>query len=132
MSGFEAVTLKWKGQSFTIPPHRVLGAIACIEEHLTLDVIHRAHQGRQVPAAKVSMAFASVLRYAGAVVDDAEVYSAIFHPDNDGMQQALTALLMMMLPPDLKASASESEASPTKAQSNSSAKRTRRSAARAG
>jgi ribosomal protein L12E/L44/L45/RPP1/RPP2 len=132
MSGFEAVTLKWKGQAFTIPPHRVLGAIACIEEHLTLDVIHRAHEGRHVPAAKVSLAFAAVLRYAGAAVEDVEVYTAIFQPNDSHMQQALTALLMMMVPPSLKASASDDTSSPQPAQSNSSAKRTKRSSGRAG
>ena len=33
---FQAVKLFWKGDDVTIPPSKVLGAIAVAEEHLTL------------------------------------------------------------------------------------------------
>ena len=40
-SMFEPVTLKWRGDEYVIPPNQMLGAIARIEEYISLDEIHQ-------------------------------------------------------------------------------------------
>jgi hypothetical protein len=100
MAVFESQTLMWKGETYVIPSHRMLGAIATIEEHLTFTEMVRAHLGRP-PLVKIARAFGSLLRYAGCKVTDDEIYESIFDPKAnivERIQQALIAFLMMMTP----------------------------------
>jgi hypothetical protein len=104
MNRFEPVVLEWAGVLYTIPANKVLGAIARIEEVVTLHELIQAAQDGKIPMAKLSMAFASVLRYAGATMTtDEEVYGAIFSPGAvDNVIAATNVLLQMMIPPNLK------------------------------
>ena len=65
MGAFDDVTLNWGGRDYTIPANRMMGAIARIEDVVTLVELN-AYFGRDaVPLGKISMAFGAVLRYAG-------------------------------------------------------------------
>lgn len=110
MSGFEEVRFTWDGVVYSIPPSRMLGAIARIEEHLTFVDVLRISQTQNVPLAKVAAAYASVLRYAGAAVDDAKVYSAMFSVnESESALASVTALLQMMIPPDMRVSGEDKQ-----------------------
>jgi hypothetical protein len=96
-SVFEKIELTWKGETYVIPPNRVLRAIAKIEECISSADLAK---GEHVPFSKAAMAYAAVLRYAGAKVTDDEVYEALW--DNNGAAGAsnvVIALWMMMIPP---------------------------------
>lgn len=101
---FAEVTLSWKGREHVIPPDRMMGAIAVVEEGITLIELHMAQMTGRIPLAKVSMAYARVLRYAGAVARDDEVYNALFskadNPDKVNSLRAMETLLLLMVPPD--------------------------------
>jgi hypothetical protein len=100
MSIFEEVVLSWDGVEYKIDPERVMGAIAKVEEIITLRELSEYAQKGDAPMAKLAMAFASVLRYAGAKVRDEEVYSGMF--SGSGQKSAIgsiSVLLQMMIPP---------------------------------
>lgn len=137
---FEDITLAWEGEEYTIPSDRVLGAIARIEEHVTLTELHKDALARgTVRMSRLSMAYASVLRYAGAKVKDEDVYAAMFMDGGDANQRAMEAmhgLMAMMIPPSVldESNKGGSQASPgkTKGASSSSRKATKSRSAKAG
>lgn len=105
MSVFDPIELKWDGADYTIPPNRVLGAIARIEDILTLKEIHDGVANRgAISLSKVAMAYGSVIRYAGAKVSDDEVYEAMFggHESGQVIITYLQTLLVMLTPPARK------------------------------
>ena len=97
-SVFQEVKLGFKGEEYTIPPDRVMGAIAVVEEHVTFaDLVDT----KRPKLARIAQAFGALLRYAGAKVEDDVVYSAMF----DGktgvqIQNAISGLLEIMVPPE--------------------------------
>ena len=100
MAIFQPIKLSWKGKAFTVPAERVLGAIASIEEVATFPEIIRMINGTP-NMSKIARAYGAVLRYAGAVVDDEEVYEGMFQPGSTHMEvlTALNAMVTMMMPP---------------------------------
>lgn len=100
MSIFEEVTLSWNGEEYKIPPDRIMGAIAKIEDVITLKELSDYAVKGDAPLAKMAIAYAAVLRYAGAKVNEAEVYSAMFDLGNNmNILTCINALLTMMIPP---------------------------------
>lgn len=102
MAVFEDITVEWRGRDYVIPGDQVLGAIARVEDVITFREIHDYTQARQtLPMAKIAMAFGAILRYAGASVNDDEVYEALFDGSNAGQvaTNSVTTLMTMMLPP---------------------------------
>ena len=100
MKIFEDVTLTWKGQDYTIESTKIMGAIAKIEEVITLKELGEYAQKGDAPMAKLAMAFASVLRYSGAKVGDDEVYAGLFSGESGAsVMESLSSLLTMMIPP---------------------------------
>jgi len=98
---FDDITLGWHDKTYIIPADRVLGAVARIEQHITLHEILAYSERGTAPMAVLAQAYASVLRYAGAQIADSEVYEGMF-ADGDTTQivsQLLNGLLGMMLPP---------------------------------
>ena len=98
---FDDITLGWHDKTYVIPADRVLGAVARIEQHITLHEILAYSERGTAPMAVLAQAYASVLRYAGAEITDNEVYAGMF-TDGDTTQivsQLLNGLLGMMLPP---------------------------------
>lgn len=99
MNIFDTVTLSWKGADYEIAPDKIMGLIARIEEIVTLSEIHGAAQKGGMPLAKLAMAYASALQYAGCKVSDAEVYQGFFAAGESTIPVAIQSLLMMMVPP---------------------------------
>ena len=110
MNIFDPVTLTWKGAEHTVAPDKIMGLIARIEEIVTLSEIHAAAQKGGMPLAKLAMAYGACLRYAGARVDDAEVYAGFFGGSAEAIPAAVSSLLAMMVPP----SRGEAPAAPAK------------------
>jgi len=104
MGVFDDIRLNWQGTDYVIPANKVMGAIARIEDIITLTEIYEASQRRSVKFSRVASAYASVLRYAGAKVTDEEVYLGMFDGQSaiTAVQEALTGLLSMMIPPAAK------------------------------
>lgn len=99
---FDDVKLKWNGKDYTIKANRVMGAIMRIESVVTLYELQQDAARGTMKLATVASAFGAVLRYAGADVDDAEVYDGLFgdaQVATETIQTALGALLTMMVPP---------------------------------
>lgn len=105
---FDPVTLTWKGVDYEVAPDKIMGLIARIEEIVTLSEIHAAAQKGGMPLAKLAMSYGASMRYAGAKVDDAEVYASFFADGGgEAIPTAVQALLMMMVPPERVASRQE-------------------------
>lgn len=101
---FNDVHLSWKGVKFVIPSDKVMGAISRIEEHITLKELLDMMSGGSPKIATLSRAYASVLRYAGCMVGDEDVYLGMFSSAEKEQQislafSALNGLLSMMIPP---------------------------------
>lgn len=101
MSIFKEVTLTWAGEDFTVNPDDVLMLIATVEDIVSVDMLYNG--GAKLPRAKLAMAYAAALTFAGAKGVDAEtIYKAMF-TKADAMtvtENAVMGLLKMMLPPD--------------------------------
>lgn len=103
---FEDIKIEWDGDEYVVPSNRVMGAIARVEEFVTLKELSEFSQKPEgAKYAKLSQAYATLLRYAGAKVEDEEVYEAMF-PKNSAdedfrarLYAALGGLLKTMLPP---------------------------------
>ena len=116
MRVFEDVNLAWKGREYKIESTKVMGAIAKIEEVITLKELGEYANRGDAPMAKLAMAFASVLRYAGAKVGDDEVYAGMFSGESGAsVMESLSSLLAMMIPPNALQSKKEGndQAAPT-------------------
>jgi hypothetical protein len=100
MKLFDDIKLEWAGKAYTVPANRVLGAIARIEEVVTIKDLAHCAATQSLPVAKLSMAYGSLLRYAGAEVTDEEIYAGMFGNVTDATRtaQAIGGLLAMMIP----------------------------------
>jgi len=103
-AAFAPVILSWNGREFTIAADRVLYCIAEVEAVLTLgDLANMQARGR-LSLAKLAIAYGTALRYAGAVVKDEEVYSAMFKDAGAELQRrafgAIYTLQALMVPPE--------------------------------
>lgn len=101
MSGaFDDVSFQWQGLTYTIPAGRMMGAIARIEDHVTMPELQRYGERQTIPLVRLSSAFAAVLRYAGVKVADEDVYSAMFGSaeSQQDVVAAITVLMTMMVP----------------------------------
>ena len=108
MGVFDDIRLNWQGTDYVIPANKVMGAIARIEDIITLTELIRMSQQGKVKFASIASAYAAVLRYAGVQVSDEQVYLGLFKDNTAAVvNAALAGLLQMMLPPD---SASQKDA----------------------
>ena len=114
MSVFREVRLSWKDQEFVIKPNEVMGAIAKVEEIITLQELFDFYQKGNAPLAKLAIAFTAVLTYAGAKVSEDQVYEAMFNRDGqNSMVASINTLLSMMIPPSSLVKAGKEDADPT-------------------
>jgi hypothetical protein len=100
-SAFDDVKIEWKGRQYTIPSRNMMRAIALIEDHVTMPELQRYGERNTAPVSRLSSAFASVLRFAGAPgVRDEDVYDAMFSGGDDAAAVATSVqvLLAMMVP----------------------------------
>lgn len=121
-STFESVDFEWHGKTYTIPANRMMEAIARVEDHLTLTQLQRAQEGGGIPLAKLALAFAAVLRFAGVrEITADEVYEGMFGGDEiaASIATSIAVLLAMMIPPQRLAELSEpGEVRPSKPKSS--------------
>lgn len=110
MQGFDDVTFEWGGEKYTVPANRQLMLIAKVESALCGDTGRQAVdlllQPSGPPHAHLAMAFEAALRYAGATVEDGEVYLAIMQDFANGSADAVMkintatlTLLSVVAPP---------------------------------
>lgn len=103
MGAFTDVSLNWRGKDYEIRASRMMGAIARIEDVVTLPELQRCAARKTAPLGKVAQAFAAVLRYAGAEVTDEDVYLGMFGARGgvavDVAMTSLMTLMAMMVPP---------------------------------
>jgi hypothetical protein len=136
MSGvFDDISLDWKGKTYVIPADRVLGAVARIEQHITLHEIFQYAERGAAPMGILAQAYGSVLRYAGARISNDEVYDGMFEDGQSmaAVSDSLNGLLNMMLPKSQKEPAKEHKpGNSRKAVKNSSRNSTKRRSGTAG
>jgi hypothetical protein len=102
MRAFEDIKISWADRDYIIKANRVMGAIARIEDIMTLNELQRFLARGAAPLGKVSMAYGTVLRYAGADVTDEQVYAGMFGAGDtsaDSIIASVQALVAMMIPP---------------------------------
>lgn len=96
---FDPVVVNWRGQKHTIPADGVLRAIAAVEEVLTISELFDYYKKGSPSLAKLSMAFAALMRHLGVTCSDEEVYASMFDANQrDASQAAVTTLLALMVP----------------------------------
>jgi hypothetical protein len=104
MSVFQEVSLTWDGKEYVVPPDKVMGLVAVIEDFITIEELSNQSG---VKRAKVANAFAAAVRYAAAIAGASikltgeQVYEKLF--GSDAMQSTTTvvyALLALMIPPE--------------------------------
>lgn len=105
MGMFSEVVITWAGTEYKVPPDKVMGLIASIEEHITIEDL----VGKGVKRAKLAEAFCAALNYAGARVTSDDVYVALFSDKGLTTANTITAILSIMVPPK-----SVEELAPTK------------------
>lgn len=102
MRGFDDLSFEWAGKTYNLPAHKVLGAIARVEDIITLHELQRYGQKGSTPLAKLAMAYGVLLRYTGANVSDNEIYEAMFgtgNIDSNAIIESIVTLVAMMIPP---------------------------------
>lgn len=104
MAMFDDIVLEWEGREYRLPANRMLGAIASIEEVITLPELVQSSERGGPPLNKIAKAFGAVLRYAGARVSDDEVYLGMFSNPQAAFSanHAVMALLQILLPPSAR------------------------------
>jgi hypothetical protein len=102
MSSFVDVVLNWDGKQYTIKAYRVLGAVARIEDHVTMVELMQAAQAGSMPVAKVAMALGAVLKYAGAPATPEDVYEHILTSSGAAVLECLNSILELVVPPSLR------------------------------
>jgi hypothetical protein len=100
---FEDMELPWQGEVYVIPHDKVTPALAVVEDHLTVGEMIGFMARGTPPYAKVAMAYAAMLRFAGAKsVTGNDVFARMFGPGNvqrDAMVMVQT-MLQRVLPLD--------------------------------
>jgi len=106
---FTDIELEWGGRVWTIKAHRVMGALARIEQHITLAELQDYSQRGTAPLVRLSMAYGDALRYAGARVSDDDIYEQALNGGDaqDTVMQAVMMLMQMMLPASARAKVQE-------------------------
>ena len=109
MGVFTDVEMVWSGKTYTIKSHRVMGAIAQVEDIITFAEIGAFGQRGATPSARLCQAYAALLKYAGARITPDEVFQLVV--DDDARQlvvmKAVTGILALTLPPAQRAQLEE-------------------------
>lgn len=97
MSIFTPVELEWKGATYTVAPHRVMGLIAAIEDVITLHEMAVFMQRSSLPTARMATAMAAALRYAGCRVTGDDVYELVISDPVKGGRIVAAVMRIMRL-----------------------------------
>ncbi len=120
MAIFDDITLEWEGVPYKLAgDQKIMKVLAAVEDHITISELITQQQSGNVPLAKLSAAYAVMLRFAGARISDAEVYRGMWQgmADSSSIATAVSALLAIMVPPgtmdEEEQETSENEENPT-------------------
>lgn len=106
---FEDFKFEWRGEEVTIPSNRVLGAIARVEQVLTMHELFTYIRERgSPPTTKLAEAWGSLLRYAkpDTEISDDEVWNELFSGDTQrNVIEVANRLTDLLIPPKAKAEA---------------------------
>jgi hypothetical protein len=116
MAIFDPFKFEWKGKAVVITPDRRMGAIATVEDFITLDDIAKGMKRRTFALGKLAEAWAALLNYVGMAATSEEVYSDFFaNPEaQSSALLAASSLLVLMVPPSALREAESSPPNPTK------------------
>jgi hypothetical protein len=96
MSIFQDITFSHKDKDYKIKSNQVMRLIAMIEDVITLQELTT-----QPRLSRLAEAYTVALNYAGADLSIDEVYASLFGDGGSArITEAVTNLVMMMLPPD--------------------------------
>jgi hypothetical protein len=96
---FKPISFEFDGVSYVIPAHRVLMAIAVVEVHITIHELALYSERKTAPSAKIAMAFAALVNFAGGNVTADQVWHSMFQGERrTRVQDALALLLVMLMP----------------------------------
>ncbi len=100
---FQEVTLEWDGDKRTIPPNRVMMAIAVVEDFVTLkELVDYTQNPGTAKFGKLSMGYAALLKFAGFQVTNEDIYERMLQmkeEDESVLFAAVFGLLKLMTPP---------------------------------
>lgn len=101
MGVFQQVNLAWDDKKFVVPSNNVLRLVASVESEITLFELADLTRRGAVPTARLSLAYASALRHAGAIVTDLEVADKLRRDPDRAAEVALEiiGILKLMSPP---------------------------------
>ena len=103
MAVFDDIEMDWKGVTYTLKgDSQIMRALAAVEDHITIGELVAGQQKGSLPLAKISAAYAAMLRQAGArQITDAEVYAGMWEDgfSQEHIHEAINALLATMMPP---------------------------------
>lgn len=96
---FQTVHFEFKGVPYAVPPNRILQAIAAVEVHVTMHELSTYMSRQTAPTAKVAMAYASLINFAGGNVSADEVFESMFDQATKDHVMAATMILVSLLVP---------------------------------
>ncbi len=105
MGRFDGVSFRWDGKAVSLPPDRLLGTLARLEEVVSLTELASRGGARD---GRVSRAFAAVLRFAGVDAEPEAVFARLLL-DGEARSDAHTAIAALIesaQPPESKRSSS--------------------------
>lgn len=102
----------WKGRKYFVPSNRVMGMIARIEDHVTMQELARfqAERNGALPFAKLANGFSAAIEYAGGNAPADEVYLTLCGAgetleEGAAVAMAVRDMLNLMTPPEALAKA---------------------------
>lgn len=108
-SPFADFAVEWAGAPYTIPARKIMRAIAVVEDIVTLGELSTMVRDDRLKLSKVAAAYGALLRFAGASVDDEQVYAGLFSGGAQTTAMAsINGLLGLMIPPSALAEAEAS------------------------
>ena len=129
MAVFEDISVSWGGEEYVIPANRVMGAIAIIEDVFVFGELVEGVQTGRLAMNKLARAYGGLLRYAGARVNDEDVYGGMFRPGKlrEAIPEAINTLMVIMTPPEALKAVGDAEADGAQSSGNVRASRSRSS-----
>lgn len=128
MSRFEEIVISFDGADYKVAPNKVMGLIETVESIITIEEINSMLRANTIKRAQVSRAYSSALIYAGAKVNQEDVYDSLFSGEMlKNTVDIMVGLLAMMIPPEhLRSKTNPKPKAQKVAASKSSVKRTKR------
>jgi hypothetical protein len=101
----DTITLTWNDRKFFIARDKVMRARQVIENEYSLKELATHMQQGNPHLVRLSVAYGSLLRFAGAHVDDEEVYDGMFAEGKELGALAADMLLQILVPESMRVQA---------------------------